>query len=124
MSDGELDEGSNWESFLYAAHHNLYNLYVFIDRNMLQSIESTEQTLALEPLKSKLISFGWYVRELDGHDHESIVTAVNVASSVDSPKFFICHTIKGKGVDFMENQVLWHYRSPSSESDVCNPALV
>ncbi|QNI84124.1 transketolase/ N-terminal domain-like protein [Synechococcus sp. PROS-7-1] len=115
MSDGELDEGSNWEAFLYSSHHRLDNLYVFIDRNFLQSIESTEETLALEPLTSKFESFGWYVATLDGHSHEDL--SVNIQKSAlikDKPKIFICNTIKGKGVDFMENKVLWHYRSPSA----------
>jgi len=110
-SDGELDEGSNWEAILFAAHHKLSNLIMFIDRNKLQSIKSTEETLALEPLKTKLSSFNWHCVEIDGHSHQAIEDSINLQS--DKPVCIICNTIKGKGVSFMENEVLWHYRSPT-----------
>ena len=113
MSDGELDEGSNWEAFLFANHHNLNNLIIIIDRNMLQSITSTEETLKLEPLKDKLISFGMKVICCDGHDHTKLYEALN--AKYDFPTVIIAETIKGKGVSFMENSVLWHYRSPNQE---------
>ena len=72
MSDGECDEGSNWEAILFAAHHNLDNLIAIVDYNKLQSIYSPKQTLNLEPFKDKWEAFGWNVQEVDGHDHEKI----------------------------------------------------
>ena len=113
LSDGELDEGSNWEAILFAAHHKLSNLFMAIDYNKLQSLKSTQETLALEPLKDKMVAFGWDVTELDGHDHKQLRSAFK--SSSDLPKCIIAHTTKGKGVSFMENKVLWHYRSPTEE---------
>jgi len=113
ISDGELDEGSNWEAFLFANHHKLNNLTVIVDRNNLQSITTTEKTLSLEPLKEKLLSFGLNVICCDGHDHAELLKAFELKSN--SAKVIIANTIKGKGVSFMENSVLWHYRSPSSE---------
>lgn len=111
ISDGELGEGSNWEAILFSAHHKLDNLIVLLDRNRLQSLKDTEATLALEPLDEKLISFGWDVICVDGHDHSEISQAIN-SQNKDKPKFIVCNTVKGKGVSFMENQVLWHYKSP------------
>ena len=113
MSDGELDEGSNWEAFLFANHHNLNNLTIIIDRNNLQSITTTEKTLKLEPLNEKILSFGLKVIYCDGHDHKELFKAFDLHS--DLPTVIIANTIKGKGVSFMENSVLWHYRSPSYE---------
>jgi len=110
LSDGELDEGSNWEAILFAAHHKLANLTAIVDYNKLQSLRSTELTLALEPLVDKLQAFGWQVIEMDGHDHEDIKKSL-AADSGEKPKFLVAHTTKGKGVSFMENEVLWHYRS-------------
>jgi len=109
LSDGELDEGTTWESLLIASHLRLDNLVVIVDRNFLQSFESTEETLALEPLKDKFESFGWIVRNVDGHDIESIQGGLRLA---DKPLCLIARTTKGKGVSFMENSVPWHYKSP------------
>jgi len=114
MSDGELDEGSNWEAILFAAHHKLGNLVAIVDRNKLQSIKSTEETLSLEPLAEKIQAFGWRVREIDGHDHDDIIEACQDDSG-STPTLIIANTTKGKGVSFMENEVLWHYRSPQGE---------
>ncbi len=114
MSDGELNEGSNWEAFLSGAHHKLNNIVAIVDRNRLQSIEDTETTLALEPLTSKLETFGWDVRSINGHDHNELKKAL-AKESLEKPKICIANTKKGKGVSFMENQVLWHYRSPSND---------
>ncbi len=114
MSDGELDEGSNWEAFLFGAHHKLKNLIVIIDRNNLQSIKNTEQTLALEPLDNKLLSFGWDVYKVNGHDHQEIENTIKKAKNTMNPSIIIANTIKGKGVSFMENSVLWHYRAPDN----------
>lgn len=116
MSDGECDEGSNWEAFLFASHHRLDNLTAIIDRNQLQSIKSTEETLALEPLMDKLIAFGWNVVEVDGHNHEDILKSINVKNNLNNkPLCVIANTIKGKGVSFMEGETLWHYRSPQGD---------
>jgi len=114
MSDGECDEGSNWEAALFAPHHKLDNLTVIIDRNNLQSIKSTENTLALEPFVDKWIAFGWHVLEIDGHNLDQIIKALN-SKVLNKPLCIVANTIKGKGISFMENQVLWHYRSPQSD---------
>jgi transketolase len=116
LSDGECNEGSIWEAALLAAHNNLSNLIVIIDRNYLQSLKSTEETVKLEPLNKKWEAFGWTVSNIDGHDHEEIIRQLqenDIAQS--SPKLIIANTIKGKGVSFMENQVKWHYLSPNND---------
>jgi transketolase len=116
MSDGECDEGTTWESALIASHHGIDSLVVIIDRNGIQSMGSTEETLALEPFKSKWESFGWKVHTLDGHDHGAIFSVLTLPST-GKPTCIIANTVKGKGVDYMENQVLWHYRPPN-ENDL------
>ena len=115
MSDGECDEGSNWEAILFSAHHNLDNLITIVDYNKLQSIYSPEQTLNLEPFKDKWEAFGWNVHEVDGHDHKKLIESFNFKPSNKRPNCIICHTVKGKGVSFMENNNLWHYRSPQGK---------
>ena len=114
LSDGECDEGSNWEAALLAGHLELGQLIVFIDRNRLQSLDETEKTIALEPLGDKWRAFNWDVNEIDGHNLEQLTEAVKGQSS-NKPRLFICNTIKGKGVNFMENSVKWHYRPPGDE---------
>jgi len=114
MSDGECVEGSNWEAALFASHHKLDNLVVIIDRNKLQSIHSTEDTLGLEPFVDKWQAFGWKVVDIDGHNHEQLINACD-SKEVGKPLCIVANTIKGKGVSFMENNVLWHYRSPQNE---------
>ena len=116
MSDGECDEGSNWEAILFASHHKLNNLVAIIDRNRLQSIRSTEDTLSLEPFSDKWKSFGWEVVEVDGHNHEEIFNACSyIKTPQHKPLCVIANTTKGKKVSFMENNVLWHYRSPQGD---------
>lgn len=113
LSDGECDEGSNWEAILFAAHHKLDNLVAIIDYNKIQSIASVEETLGLEPFADKFISFGWNVKTVDGHNHDELKNALlSVPFKKDQPSVIIANTIKGKGVSFMEHAVLWHYRSP------------
>jgi transketolase len=113
LSDGEMGEGSNWEAIMFAAHHRLDRLTAIIDYNKLQSLGSVETTLALEPLADKIQAFGWAVQEVDGHDHHAIEAALHAAPwQPGKPNMLIAHTTKGKGVSFMENQVLWHYRNP------------
>lgn len=112
MSDGECDEGSNWEAILFAAHHGLDNLIAIVDYNKLQSIGLVSETLGLEPFADKWRSFGWSVREIDGHNHTEInETLANLPLDIEKPSCIIAHTTKGKGVSFMENSVLWHYRT-------------
>lgn len=116
LSDGELDEGSNWEAFMSAAHFHLNNLVAIIDYNKLQSLASIEETMTLEPLKEKFHAFGWSVFEVDGHDHSQLINTLETAvKSTDKPSVLIAHTIKGKGVSYMENQVHWHYAPPNQE---------
>ena len=112
LSDGELDEGSNWEAFMFSAHHKLNNLTAIIDYNKLQSLDSVEKTLNLEPLIDKFESFGWDVVEVDGHCHETLTIEFNKTHEF-KPRLIIANTIKGKGVSFMENKVEWHYKTPS-----------
>ena len=116
LSDGECDEGSTWEAALVAAHNGLSNLTVIIDRNNLQSLKSTEETLKLEPLDKKWESFGWRVEKVDGHNHDNLLMKIQVKDNLTrSPNVIIANTIKGKGVSFMENKIEWHYKSPSPE---------
>jgi len=110
LSDGECDEGSNWEAILFAAHHRLRHLCAIVDYNKIQSLAPVAETVALEPFADKWSSFGWEVRRCNGHDHVAVEAALRPASD-DKPVVVIADTIKGKGVSFMEHQVLWHYRT-------------
>lgn len=123
LSDGELGEGSNWEAFMFAAHHRLDNLVAIIDYNKLQSLTTVEDTLRIEPLADKLAAFGWAVREVDAHDHVALREVLGSAAwEAGKPSVVIAHSTKGKGVSFMENKVEWHYRSPNDQqlSDALN----
>lgn len=116
MSDGECDEGSNWEAILFAGHHGLANLTAIVDYNKLQSLTRVADTLDLEPFADKWRAFGWEVAEVDGHDHDQLARHLDfTAWDGGKPRCIIAHTTKGKGVSFMENSVLWHYRSPQGE---------
>lgn len=115
VSDGELDEGSNWESILFAPQHKLDNLTLIVDYNKIQSLGNTNEVLMLEPLKLKFEAFNWDVIEIDGHNHEEIYKAFRKGKTKGRPKVIIANTIKGKGVSFMEDKLLWHYKSPSKE---------
>jgi transketolase len=116
LSDGELDEGSNWEAILFAPQHKLDNLIAIVDHNKIQSFGFLKEVLDLHPLNKKFESFNWHVIEIDGHNHEEIETAFKKAqSNIVKPTVIIAHTIKGKGIDFMEDQLLWHYKSPTDE---------
>ena len=116
MSDGEMQEGSNWEALMFAAHHKLENLIVIIDYNNLQSLTTVDDTLSIQPLNKKLHSFGWYVLEVDGHNHNALRKCFEKAELIkNQPTIIIAKTIKGKGVSFMENKVEWHYKSPTKE---------
>ncbi len=108
-SDGEHEEGNTWEAALFAAKNRLSNLTVVVDRNNIQIDGFTEQVMPLEPFREKYESFGWHVLEIDGHSFEEIAAAVAEAQAIhEQPTCIIAHTIPGKGVDFMENDYLWH----------------
>ena len=101
---------------MFAAHHELDNLVVLIDYNKIQSLDLVENTIKLEPFADKWTAFGWQVIEVDGHDHDALRTALSDESSAGGqPTCVICHTTKGKGISFMENSVLWHYRTPQGD---------
>lgn len=116
LSDGECDEGSVWEAALFAPHHRLDNLIVIIDYNKIQSLGTVKEVLDLEPLAAKWQAFGWAVREIDGHNVQEIERAMTaVPFEAGKPTCVVAHTVKGKGVSFMENKLLWHYRSPNHD---------
>jgi transketolase len=115
LSDGELDEGSNWEAALFAPQHGLDNLIAIVDYNKLQSFGRVDEVISLEPLADKFRAFRWGVREVDGHDHRAIAEALAGAPfEPGRPSVLIAHTVKGKGVPFMEDQLAWHYKSPDA----------
>jgi transketolase len=111
LSDGECDEGQVWEAAMFAAHHRLDSVVAIIDYNGIQSLDTTHNTLDLEPFVGKWEAFGWEVREVPGHDHAAIVAGL-APSTTGRPLCVVARTTKGKGVPMMEGQVLWHYRTP------------
>lgn len=117
LSDGECDEGSTWEAILFAAHHRLCNLIAIIDYNKYQALSTVSETLCLEPFAEKWKDFGWNVLEVCGHNHEDIKKNLKMADcEKEKPTVIIAHTVKGKGVSFMESDpVLWHYRSAQGD---------
>lgn len=112
ISDGELNEGTTWESLLFASYHKLDNLIIIIDYNRIQSLNYTKNILQLEPIDKKLLSFGCSVKIIDGHNFSQIKKSL-LFDSKNKPYVILANTIKGKGIKFMENSILWHYRSPS-----------
>lgn len=119
LSDGECDEGSVWEAALFAGHRRLDNLVAIIDANNIQSLGRVEEVLDLAPLQEKWRACGWTVREIDGHDVPEISsTLAGVPFSAGFPNCIIANTVKGKGVSFMQDKLLWHYRSPDEEEFV------
>lgn len=118
LGDGECDEGSVWEAALQAAHYGLDGLTAVVDHNRMQSLDFTEKTLRLEPFADKWRSFGWNVRSADGHDTDALREAFAWAGrnrGSGRPSVILADTVKGKGVSFMENDILWHYRTPQGE---------
>jgi transketolase len=114
--DGEMQEGQIWEAAMFGRKYKLYNVIAFVDRNYYQQNDHTEQIMPLEPLGPKWDSFGWNTYEIDGHDFQQILDAVERAKSQnDSASVIIAHTTKGKGVSFMENQPGWHGKSLNKE---------
>jgi transketolase len=116
VGDGECNEGSIWEAAMAASHYRVTNLTVFVDRNKMCIDGPTEEIMALEPFAEKWKAFGWNVLDIDGHDFDQICDAIEEARREEfKPMVIICQTIKGKGVDFMENQKEWHYAGLDSE---------
>jgi transketolase len=113
LSDGELDEGSNWEAFMFAGFHKMENLTAIIDYNKLQSLTSTDETLSLEPLQGKLSAFGWNAIQVNGHDHDALRRALSTKKG-DMPTAIICDTVKGYPISFMMDKVKWHYAPPNT----------
>ena len=112
LGDGECDEGSVWEAALFANHFELNNLVAIVDHNKMQSLDFCENTLKLSPFAEKWRSFGWNALQVDGHDHNALRTAFGEAKRSKKPTVIIADTVKGKGISFMEFDILWHYRFP------------
>lgn len=116
LGDGELPEGSNWEAALLAAHYKLDNLCAIVDKNTLQISGSTADVCNTDPLDQKFDAFGWAVRHVDGHDIKALQDTFDALPFVPGkPSLVIAHTVKGKGVSFMENQLKWHHGVPNQE---------
>ncbi len=116
MGDGELPEGSNWEAFLAAAHYKLDNLYAILDYNKQQITGATHEVMNTDSVREKLEAFGWSVKEVDGHNLTALEEVLNNGPfEAGKPNFIIAHTIKGKGVSFMEGVMKWHHGVPSPE---------
>ena len=116
LGDGECDEGSVWEAALQARQYKLDNLIAVVDRNRMQSLDFSENTIALEPFADKWRAFGWHTQVVDGHDVDALRAAFDAARmNIGCPSVIIAETTKGKGVSFMENDILWHYRTPQGE---------
>lgn len=111
LGDGECNEGSVWEAVMFANQYELNNLVAIVDRNKMQSLDFCEKTIKLDPLKNKFENFGWNVIEIDGHNHEELAKSLE-KSDISKPTMIIANTTKGKGISFMENNILWHYRFP------------
>lgn len=114
LGDGEMQEGSNWEALMSAAHYGLDNLFITIDRNRLQQGARTEDTNGLDSLPDRLVSFGWEVREIDGHNYAELYEAYK-PSTTGRPVAVVANTVKGKGVSFIEDRVEWHHKVPSKD---------
>ena len=122
LGDGENDEGAVWEAALIENHFKLDNLIAIVDYNKMQSLDFVENTISLAPLDEKWKAFGWNTIEIDGHNHAELKEAyIKAASSLGKPTIILCNTVKGKGISFMENNILWHYRFPhkGEEYDNC-----
>ena len=116
LGDGELQEGQIWEGVMAAVHHEIGNLKVIVDRNNIQNDDFCEVQMRMFDVSEKFSSFGWAVMEIDGHDMQQIVDAIDWANQVtDGPACIVMHTIKGKGVSFMENNPKFHGAAPSDE---------
>jgi transketolase len=113
LGDGECDEGSIWEAALVSSHFKLNNLIAIVDYNKMQSLDFVENTISLNPFDKKWESFGWNVITIDGHNHDELKNAfIKAIKNSHKPTVILANTIKGKGISFMENNILWHYRFP------------
>jgi transketolase len=116
MSDGECNEGSIWEAAMSASQFKLDNLTLVIDSNKLESLGKVSDIMNIEPLGERFRTFGWGVVEIDGHDMELVVEALERAPfEASKPSLIVAHTVKGKGVSFMENVPMWHFRAPNEK---------
>ena len=116
LGDGEIEEGQVWEAAMFAAHYHLDNLVAIVDNNNLQIDGDVRDVAGLDNISSKFKSFGWQTIEVDGHDVGAVVTALKTATLLDGlPVCIVAHTVKGKGVSFMENQAGWHGKAPNEE---------
>jgi len=115
MGDGETQEGQVWEALMSASYHGLNNLNVIIDRNRIQNDDFVDVQMEIGDIASKVASFDWAVKEIDGHDMNQIVEAIEWASNTDSPCAIIAHTVKGKGVSFMEDNPSFHGKAPNDD---------
>ena len=118
VGDGECHEGSIWEAAMFASHYKLDNLTAFVDRNLLCIDGVVDEIMTIEPLNEKWLSFGWHVLEVDGHDFKQLGEAIEEAqATLGKPTMIIAKTVKGKGVDYMENEAPWHYGGLDSEKE-------
>ncbi len=116
LGDGELTEGSNWEAALAASHYGLDNLMAIIDCNRLQITDFTTRLCETDPLDDKFRAFGWYVEEIDGHDLEQMTNRLGeIPAETGKPACLIAHTVKGKGISYMENEKKWHHGIPDDQ---------
>ena len=116
LGDGEQDEGQVWEAAMAAAHYKLGNLTAIVDKNGVQNDGFVKEIMQQEPLADKWRAFGWQVQEIDGHDAEAVIAALERAKAVtDGPSMIIATTVKGKGVSFMENDADWHGKAPNAD---------
>ena len=115
LGDGEIQEGQIWESAMSANKYNLNNLIAFLDYNKLQIDGSNNEVMPVAPVKEKFEAFGWFVQEINGHNFDEIINAVNKAKLQERPSMIIANTVKGKGVSFMENMCEWHGKAPKQE---------
>ena len=115
LGDGEIEEGQIWEAAMSSSHYKLNNVIAFLDYNKLQIDGTNDEVMTIAPVKEKFESFGWFVQEINGHNFDEIIMAVNNGKKQNKPVIIIANTIKGKGVSFMENNVSWHGKAPNDE---------
>lgn len=116
VGDGEMDEGSNWEAIMMAAHNKLNNLCLIVDKNKMQALGDTKDVLSLDPMADKFRAFQWNVVEIDGHNYSQIIAAFEkFKTNANNPTVIVANTIKGKGVSFMEHNLKFHYSAPNDD---------
>ena len=115
LGDGEIEEGQIWEAAMSASHYKLSNIIAFLDYNKMQIDGTNDEVMTVKPVDKKFKAFGWHVQEIDGHDFNQIIDAIENAKLSRKPSIIIANTTKGKGVSFMENQVSWHGKAPNEE---------